>query len=100
MSFTRVFQINAIKGSLLPKTPIVRSCCMINRLPKNQNGVFNKQIRMYSRRARYQYVEPNFYNTFLKPTLFVVGGVGGMSELFVFRNSHIFSCNHCIRRKD
>ena len=78
MSYARVVQINALKGSFLPKSSLSRSFNILNHLPRTQNYVYNKQIRMYSRRARYQVVEPNFYNSFLKPTLFVVGGVGGM----------------------
>ena len=78
MSYARVVQINALKGSFLPKSSISRSFNILNHLPKTQSYVYNNQIRMYSRRARYQVVEPNLNNSFLKPTLFVVGSVGGM----------------------
>lgn len=68
----------SVNKRLIPKSSFFIVCDNRNIIANKNNHCLTQQIRCYSRRARYN---PQYYDSnakFVKPTLFVIAGVGGM----------------------
>lgn len=63
---------------LIPKSSFFMVSDNRNIIANKNTHFLAQQIRCYSRRARYSPQNYDFNAKFVKPTLFVIAGVGGM----------------------